>query len=98
LLVARGHASIAAMVARLIAAWPLERYQVWLSFADGTEGAVDLEDRLPVRGRDPLHDVTVFRKLAIDRARNSLSGPNGVGVDATALYRELQRRRRPGAW
>jgi hypothetical protein len=86
------------MVARLIAAWPLERYQVWLSFADGTEGAVDLEDRLPVRWREPLRDVTVFRRLAIDRAQNALSWPNGVGVDTTALYRELQRRRRPGPW
>lgn len=82
------------MVARLIAAWPLERYQVWLAFADGTEGAVDLEDRLPVRWREPLRDVTVFRRITIDRVQNGLAWPNGTGLDATALYRELQRRRK----
>ena len=27
------------MISRLIAAWPLERYQLWLTYADGTEGA-----------------------------------------------------------
>ena len=81
------------MVARLIAAWPLERYQVWLAFADGTEGAVDLEDRLPVRWREPLRDVTVFRRITVDRAQNGLAWPNGIDLDATALYRELRRRR-----
>jgi hypothetical protein len=80
------------MVARLIAAWPLERYQVWLAFADGTEGAVDLEDRLPVRWREPLRDVSVFRRISVDRAQNGLQWPNGVDLDATALYRELRRR------
>jgi Protein of unknown function (DUF2442) len=80
------------MVARLIAAWPLERYQVWLAFADGIEGAVDLEDRLPTRWREPLREPAVFRRVGVDRARNSLRWPNGVGLDVALLYRELRHR------
>jgi hypothetical protein len=80
------------MVARLIAAWPLERYQVWLAFADGIEGAVDLEDRLPTRWREPLREPAVFRRVGVDRAHNGLRWPNGVGLDVAMLYRELRQR------
>ena len=45
------------MRAHLIAAWPLERYQLWLVYSDGTEGAVDLEDQLATRPLDALRDV-----------------------------------------
>jgi hypothetical protein len=80
------------MVARLIAAWPLERYQIWLAFADGTEGAVDLEDRLPNGWREPLREPAVFRRVGIDRTQNGLRWPNGIGLDVAVLYLELRRR------
>ena len=40
-----------------------------------------------------LRDVTVFRRITVDRAQNGLAWPNGIDLDATALYRELRRRR-----
>lgn len=84
------------MVVRLIAAWHLERYQLWLAYADGTEGAVDLEDQLSAWSLEPLRDPGEFRRFRLDRGQNLLVWPNGLGVDAEALYRELrQRRRRP---
>ena len=82
------------MTARLIAAWPLERYQLWLTYADGTEGAVDLEDQLAPRSLETLRDLREFRRITVDRSQNLLVWPGGMGLDATALYRELKLRKR----
>jgi hypothetical protein len=80
------------MVIRLIAAWPLERYQIWLTFADGTEGAVDLEDNLTPWSLEPLRDLREFRRFRVDRTQNTLIWNNGLDLNTTALYRELRRR------
>jgi Protein of unknown function (DUF2442) len=82
------------MTARLIAAWPLERYQLWLAYADGTEGAVDLEDQLAAGSLEPLRDVREFRRLRLDRGQNLLVWPSGILLDPAACYRELHQRRR----
>ena len=87
------------MTVRLIAAWPLERYQLWLAYDDGTEGAVDLENQLATWSLEPLRDVREFRRLTLDRTQNLLLWPGGIVVHTSALYRELrmrQRRRRVG--
>jgi hypothetical protein len=82
------------MTARLIAAWPLERYQLWLAYADGTEGAVDLEDQLSTGSLEPLRDLREFRRLRLDRSQNLLVWPGGILLDPGALHRELRQRRR----
>jgi len=82
------------MSSRLIAAWPLERYQLWLAYADGTEGAVDLEDQLATWSLEPLRDLGEFRQLRLDRGQNLLVWPGGTLLDPEALYRELSQRRR----
>jgi hypothetical protein len=82
------------MTARLIAAWPLERYQIWLAYTDGTEGAVDLEDSLAPWSLEPLRDLREFRRLKLDRGRNLLVWPSGVELDPAAFHRELRLRRR----
>ncbi|MEZ5564672.1 MAG: DUF2442 domain-containing protein [Gammaproteobacteria bacterium] len=82
------------MIARLIAAWPLERYQLWLAYADGTEGAVDLEDQLKPWSLESLRDVRMFRRLKLNRGQNLLVWPNGVELETTALYREIRQRKR----
>ena len=84
------------MTARLIAAWPLERYQLWLAYADGTEGAVDLEDQLAPWSLEPLRDMREFRRLTLDRSQNLLVWPIGVDLDCAILYRELKLRIRGG--
>lgn len=81
------------MISRLIAAWPLERYQLWLTYADGTEGAIDLEEQLAPWSLETLRDVREFRKLRIDRSRSLIVWPSGVDLDAHRLYRELRRQR-----
>ncbi len=82
------------MVAKLIAAWPLEHYEVWVAFADGVEGAVDLGVRPVGRELPALRDLTLFRGLRIDRGLNALVWPDGSGLDPAPIYRELARDRR----
>lgn len=80
------------MISRLIAAWPLEHYQLWLTYADGTEGAIDIEEQLAPWSLDTLRDIREFRKLRIDRSRSLIVWPGGVDLDTHTLYRELRRR------
>lgn len=82
------------MIARLIAAWPLERYQLWLAYSDGAEGAVDLEDRLQEWSLDSLRDVRFFRQVTFNRDLNRLLWPDGTELETTALHREIRRRQR----
>lgn len=79
------------MIPRLLAAWPLDRLQLWLAFGDGTEGAVDLEDHLGPRCLARLRDVREFRRLQLDRGRNILFWPSGVELHAGAPYRTLRQ-------
>ena len=82
------------MTVRLIAAWPLERYELWLAYDDGTQGAVDLEHQLAPGSLKPLRDVREFRRLTLDRSQNLLLWPGGIGLDPATLHRELKLRRR----
>lgn len=80
-----------AMIAKLIAAWPLERYEVWLSFSDGTEGVLDLEQQLPPSKLEAVRDLRTFRQLRANRALNVLVWPGGPMIEPTFLYRTLKR-------
>lgn len=82
------------MTARLIAAWPLERYQLWVAYSDGTEGAVDLEDQLAPWSLESLRDLREFRRMRLDRSQNLLVWPGGTLLDPAVLHRELTQRRR----
>ena len=81
------------MISRLIAAWPLERYQLWLTYADGTEGAIDIEEQLAPWSLETLRDVREFRKLRIDRSRSLIVWPSGVDLDARRLYQKIKKQR-----
>lgn len=85
------------MRTRLIAAWPLERYEVWLSFSDGVEGVVDMEAQLRgLRQQHGVRSVDHFRQLRVDRMLNRLAWPDGPVIDPMRLHRQLARtHRRP---
>ena len=45
---------------------PIRRYRLRVEFSDGVRGEVDLTDRLFGSVFEPLKDVELFRKVAIE--------------------------------
>ncbi len=50
----------------------LELYRIWLKFEDDSERIVDLEGELTGEAFEPLCDLDVFRKVALNRALDTI--------------------------
>ncbi len=51
-------------------------YTLWLSFNDGTEGTVDLDDSLWGPVFEPLRNEDAFRQVSISPVLHTISWPN----------------------
>ena len=74
-------------VVRVSAVVPLERFEVRLSFTDGSERVVDLDRYL----RGPVFekvrsDPAYFRSVAVDADFGTLVWPNGADICPDVLY------------
>jgi len=74
-------------VVRVSSAVPLKRFQVRLSFTDGSERVVDLDPYL----RGPIFervraDSAFFRSMAVDPDFGTLVWPNGADICPDVLY------------
>ena len=67
-------------------------YRIWLQFADGVEGEVDLESELWGEIFEPLKDVGMFADHCLDPDLSTLVWPNGADFAPEFLYQRL----RPG--
>ena len=67
-------------------------YRVWLTFADGVEGEVDLKDELWGEMFEPLKDTLRFAAFALNRELGTIVWPNGADFAPEFLYEKL----RPG--
>lgn len=65
-------------------------YRVWLKFADGVEGEVDLEDELWGEMFSPLKDQAVFATLSFETELQTIVWPNGADFAPEFLYQRLQ--------
>jgi Protein of unknown function (DUF2442) len=65
-------------------------YRVWLRFADGLTGEVDLERELWGPVFEPLKDITEFAKLYADPECKTVVWPNGADLAPEFLYDELK--------
>lgn len=65
-------------------------YRVWLKFADGVEGEVDLEDELWGEMFAPLKDQAVFAALSFETELQTIVWPNGADFAPEFLYQLLQ--------
>ena len=73
---------------KILEAKPLDGYKVWLKFADGTTGEVDLS-HLAGKGVFAFwNDYENFKKVSVENGRR-LAWSDDIDIDADSLYMRL---------
>jgi hypothetical protein len=70
----------------------LEGYQLYLEFADGVRGEIDLSQRLFGPMFEPLKDPEMFSQVSLDDF-GAVCWPNGADLAPDALYRQILKKR-----
>lgn len=65
-------------------------YRVWLRFADGLSGEIDLERELWGPVFLPLKDIAEFAKLRVEPDFSTIVWPNGADFAPEFLHDELK--------
>jgi Protein of unknown function (DUF2442) len=65
-------------------------YRVWLKFADGVEGEIDLKKELWGEVFEPLKDMTRFSEFSLDKELETIVWPNGADFAPEFLYQQLR--------
>lgn len=65
-------------------------YRIWLKFADGVEGEIDLESELWGEVFEPLKDKARFAEFALDKELETIIWPNGADFAPEFLYQKLR--------
>ena len=78
------------MYPRLTDAKHAGHHRVWLKFADGCEGEIDLEDELWGEVFEPLKDVGEFAKLRLHPELDTIGWPTGADLAPEFLYERLK--------
>jgi Protein of unknown function (DUF2442) len=66
------------MLPRITAARYLQGYTVWLRFADGAEGEIDLRAELECEVFAPLREESYFKQASLHPELRTLVWPNGA--------------------
>lgn len=74
---------------RVVEAEPREDYRIWIRFADGLEGVVDLSDLVGRGVFAAWTDLAEFRKVFIDPETHTVAWPGGIDLSPDALYQDL---------
>lgn len=64
-------------------------YRVWIRFADGAEGEVDLSELVGRGVFRRWEDPAEFEKVFIDEETGTLAWPGGIDLAPDALYRDV---------
>lgn len=65
-------------------------YRIWLKFADGVEGEVDLEGELWGEVFEPLKDKARFAEFSLNEELETIVWPNGADFAPEFLYQKLR--------
>lgn len=74
---------------RLIRVEARTGYRLFVEFRDGTQGEVDLSDRLFGPVFEPLRDPNIFAQATVDEF-GAVCWPNGADLAPDALYRTIR--------
>ena len=64
-------------------------YCIWLKFADGIEGEVDLKGELWGEIFEPLKEKALFANFSLDKELQTIVWPNGADFAPEFLYQML---------
>jgi hypothetical protein len=78
------------MLPRITDARYINGYTVWLRYADGAEGTVDLSGELSGPIFEPLRDLAVFSQFELHPELHTLVWPNGADLAPEFLRANLQ--------
>lgn len=73
---------------RVVSVQPLDDYQLFVSFDDGADGVVSLQERLFGPVFEPLRDPAMFRQVFVDEF-GAIAWPNGADLAPDALHERL---------
>jgi hypothetical protein len=74
------------MIPKLKSATHLENYKIRISFDDGVEGNIDLENELWGEVFEPLKDMSLFKSFRVDSELNTIVWSNGADLAPEYLY------------
>jgi hypothetical protein len=77
------------MLPKLREAKYLGDYRVWLKFADGIAGEIDLESELWGEIFEPLKDKAMFANFSLDKELQTIVWLNGADFAPEFLYQKL---------
>jgi hypothetical protein len=69
---------------------PLDDYKLDVTFDDGTNGVVDMKDRLFGPVFEPLRDRALFERVSVDEF-GAICWPNGADLAPDALHERMRR-------
>ena len=72
---------------------PLDPYVVRVVFADGEVRDVDIEPILDGPVFEPLRELKLFERVAVDETGDTIVWPNGADLDPDVIYGPL-----PSGW
>ena len=85
------------MIPRLVDMKYVSEYKIWLSFEDGIEGEVDLEDELWGEVFEPLRRRARFKTVRLDKELNTICWEDGADFAPEFLYSKLVSKKMSSA-
>jgi len=77
------------VTAKVVEVRYLQDYRLWIRFADGIMGELDLEEELHGRMFEPLKDTAVFEQVRVDPDLDTITWPNGADFAPEFLYQKI---------
>lgn len=74
---------------RVIEVKPMGKYTVWLKFADGVQGTVDLSELAGKGVFSKWNDTDFFNSVFIDNETRTIAWPDGIDLCPDNLYATL---------
>lgn len=73
----------------------LSGFKLWISFDDGTDGEINLDGVLNGPVFEPLRDLNLFKKVAVDPELATVVWPNGADFAPEFLKGLLKEQLQP---